>query len=48
MVLGNRKEGVEMKEGWEIGASVQTQYVVEITVLKPYISLNLLDTSDKW
>ena len=48
MILGNRKEEVEMKEGWEIGASVQTQYVVKITVLKTHISLNLLDTSDKY
>lgn len=46
MVLGNSKEGVKMKEGWEIGTSVQTQYVVEIKALKPYISLNVLDTSD--
>lgn len=47
MVLGNRKEAVKIKRGWKIGASVQTQYMVEIKALKPYISLNLLDTSDR-
>ena len=47
MVLGNRKETVKIKRGWKIGASFQTQYMVEIKALKPYISLNLLDTSDR-